>query len=299
MMDQAIVIRDEVREGLKQGVGIVALETAVLTHGLPYPENLETMAAMSDAVRTAGAIPAVIGVRQGELVVGLRSGEWEDLLFEAEKCSIRDLGVVIAGRKNGGTTVAATAYAAHQAGIRVFATGGIGGVHRGASDTWDVSADLKAVASLPVVIVSSGAKSILDLPKTVEFLESLGIPIIGYRTRELPGFYVSRTGLPVSSSVQQVDEAVTIERAMRAIGLRQALLLVQPGPKDVDPAIVEKLITQALEEADRQSITGKAVTPFLLGYLNDQAGNSLKSANIALLKANARLAGEVAAKFHA
>lgn len=298
-MGGKILVRSEVRQALEEGLGVVALETAVLTHGLPYPENLQTMADMASAVRQSGAVPAVIGLYGGDVVVGLESHEWEKILPEAEKCSLRDLGPAMVRGKNGGTTVAATAYIAHRTGIRVFATGGIGGVHRGVVDTWDVSTDVYALSWLPVLIVSSGAKSILDLPKTMEFLESLGIPVVGYRTSDFPGFYVSSTGLYVSSTANHAAEAVEIERAMRELGLRQALLLVQPGPLPVDGDFVEKLVSDALAKASSQGVRGKETTPFLLNYLNQVAGDSLKRANIALLKANALLAGEVAAAFYA
>ncbi|PSR24991.1 MAG: pseudouridine-5-phosphate glycosidase [Sulfobacillus thermosulfidooxidans] len=291
-------LHPEVQEALANKSAVVALETAVLTHGLPYPANVETLQDMTQAVRSSGAIPAVIGLLHGDVVVGLAPSEWEEMLVDAEKCSIRDLAPAILRRKNGGTTVAATAYIAHHVGIDVFATGGIGGVHRGVFETWDVSADLYAMASCPIVVVSSGAKSILDLPKTMEFLESLGIPVIGYQTRDFPGFYVASTGLRLSGTVHDVHEVAGMVYTMRDLKLPQALLLVQPGPSPVDPDFVEHLVQEALEHARAQGISGKATTPFLLDYLNRRAGDQLQRANMALLKANAALAGKVAGALH-
>lgn len=292
-------VGDEVQSALAQGVGVVALETAVLTHGLPYPDNLATMAKMAEAVRAAGAVPAVVGMRAGTLVVGLEPAQWPEILPGAEKCSIRDLGPVAARGANGGTTVAATAYAAHRANIAVFATGGIGGVHRGVADTWDVSADLYALAHLPVVIVSSGIKSILDVPKTMEFLESLGIAVTGYQTRELPGFYTTSSGIPLSESVRTPAEAAAVYRAMRDLGLPAALLVTKPGPEGMPAEMVEALIGRALVAAGQAGVVGKATTPFLLDYLNREAGDRLLSANMALLESNARLAGAIAMALHA
>ncbi len=291
-------VHPEVQEALAHNRAVVALETAVLTHGLPYPANVETVRDMAYAVRSSGSVPAVIGLLHGDVVVGLEPSEWEEILVDAEKCSIRDLAPAIIHHKNGGTTVAATAYIAQKAGIDVFATGGIGGVHRGASHTWDISADLYAMASCPIVIVSSGAKSILDLPKTMEFLESMGIPVIGYQTRDFPGFYVASTGLALPHFVEDVHEVGSMVRTMRDLALPQALLLVQPGPLPVDPDLVENLVRDALEHAAAQGISGKLLTPFLLNYLNSVAGDHLQRANIALLKANAALAGKVAGALH-
>jgi len=297
-MDSLWRIEDEVNAALEDGRGVVALETAVLTHGLPYPDNLETMHRMAQAVRQAGAVPAVMGILRGRPVVGLTLGDWEALLDRPEKCSIRDIGLAVSRGVNGGTTVALTAYMAHQVGISVFATGGIGGVHRGAEKTWDVSTDLYLLAQVPITVVSAGAKSILDLPKTAEFLESLGIPVLGFQTDELPGFYVRTTGLPVTGRVDQVSEVIAVRQAMNRAHLSQALLVVQPGPQSVSPALVDRLIDEALHEADMHGVRGKATTPYLLGYLNERAGDQLKAANIALLIANAGLAGAIAA-YHA
>ncbi len=292
------MMSEEVEQAVQERKGVVALETAVLTHGLPFPDNLETMARMERAVRRQGSVPAVVGLHQGQIIVGIEPNNWEALLNNPEKCSLRDLGIAMARGRNGGTTVAATAYLAHRAGIRVFATGGIGGVHRGWTETLDVSADLYALANVPMIVVSSGAKSILDLPKTMEVLESLGVPVVGYRTAVLPGFYVRETGLSVSSSITRPGDIIAIDCAMRSIGMRQALLLVQPGPLSVDEELVEALIGEALAAARAQSIVGKQTTPFLLEFLNQHAGDSLKAANIALLENNASLAAQVAAAFH-
>lgn len=293
-----IEVRDAIKTAQSEGRGIVALETAVLTHGLPYPDNLAIMQRMSDAVRRSGAVPAVIGVLAGRVVVGLSQQEWEAMLAGAQKCSIRDLGILLPQKSNGGTTVAATAYVARQVGIEVFATGGIGGVHRGVADTWDVSADLYAMAHLPIIIVSSGIKSILDIPKTMEFLESLGIPVLGYRTSQLPGFYVRESGIRVPHTVEQPEEAVAVHRAMRELKLLETLLVAQPGPQPVPGELVDRLLEEALHAAKIEQVSGKDTTPFLLGFLNREAGDILKLANMALLESNADLAGQIAAKLY-
>ncbi len=261
-------ISDEVQTALLANEPVVALETAVLTHGLPFPDNLETMQKMDAAVRQYGAVPAVVAIHHGQIVVGLDSGQWESLLDGAEKCSIRDLGAVVARGQNGGTTVAATAYLAERAGVRVFSTGGIGGVHRGWEASLDVSADLYTLSHCAMTVVCSGAKSILDIPKTLEMLESLGIPVVGYQTHRMPGFYTADTGFTVSARLERVQEIAAMEQAMRQVGLRQALLVVQPGPRSVDAPLVEGLLAAALREAEVQSVSGKDTTPFLLGYLN-------------------------------
>ncbi|PSR22176.1 MAG: pseudouridine-5-phosphate glycosidase [Sulfobacillus acidophilus] len=293
------MISDEVQVALSSKAPVVALETAVLTHGLPFPDNLETMRKMDGAVRKYGAVPAVVAIRQGQIVVGLEAREWESLLEGAEKCSIRDLGAIVARGQNGGTTVAATAYLAQRAGIRVFATGGIGGVHRGWETSLDVSADLYVLSRCAMTVVCSGAKSILDIPKTLEMLESLGIPVIGYQTDHMPGFYVADTGLNISTRLENVRDVAMMERTMRQLDLSQALLVVQPGPRSVDGAVVEALIAEALKEARAQFVSGKDATPFLLGYLNQRAGAQLKAANIALLEQNASLAAQIAGAFSA
>ncbi len=272
----------------------MALETAVLTHGLPAPEGIETMTRMVEAVRGRGAVPAVIGVLGGQPTVGLAEEDWPSLLEDPWKCSVRDLGIAMAMRRNGGATVAATAFLAARAGLKVFATGGIGGVHRGFSQHLDISADLHALAAAPLVMVSAGAKSVLDLSATLELLETLSVPVVGFRTGSFPGFYVADSGHTLDRVARSVQDVAAIRRAMDALDLRQALLCVQPGPVPLDQATVERLVAEAALELERQGIEGKAVTPFLLDHLNRQGGQELMQANIELLVHNAGLAAEIA-----
>ncbi len=287
-------IGKEVATALRAGSAVVALETAVLTHGLPHPAGIEAMARMAAAVRRRRAVPAVVGVLGGQPTVGLAEEDWPSLLEDPWKCSVRDLGIAAAMRSSGGTTVAATAFLAARAGLKVFATGGIGGVHRGFSRHLDISADLHALAQAPLVVVSAGAKSVLDLPATLEVLETLSVPVVGYRTAAFPGFYVRDSGLALDRVAGSVQEVAGIRRAMDALGLPQALLCVQPGPLPRDGTAVERLVAEASEELERQGIRGKEVTPFLLDYLNRQSGQDLLQANVELLVHNAELAADIA-----
>ncbi len=289
-----LVIGSEVQVALRSGQAVVALETAVLTHGLPTPTNLETMARMAEAVRRKGAVPAVVGVLRGQLTVGVAQDEWPELLDDPWKCSVRDLAVAAVQGRNGGTTVAATAFLAARAGLKVFATGGVGGVHRGFASHLDISADLRALTETPLVVVSAGAKSVLDLAATLEVLETLSVPVIGYRTSAFPGFYVADSGLRLDRVVGSPAEVAGVRRAMDSLDQRQALLCVQPGPRPLDAAEVERLVADAMAELGRQGVHGKAVTPFLLDHLNRLSGQDLMRSNIELLVHNAELAADVA-----
>lgn len=274
---------------------LVALESALISHGLPYPVNLETAQAMEEIVREEGAIPATIGIIGGEPKVGLSREELERLGRGSgvRKVSLRDLPIAVACRWDGGTTVSATLYLAHKAGIRVLATGGIGGVHRGQG--WDISADLLALAQVPLVVISSGAKAILDLPATLEWLETSGVPVIGYGTDEFPAFYSRSSGLPVPQRVDSPQEVAEIARARDELGLSSAILVTVPVPEkdEVPRSLVEEALAEALEMAAK-SVRGAALTPFLLGQLNELTQGATLRANIALLKENARLAAWVA-----
>ena len=289
-----LVIGSEVQVALRSGQAVVALETAVLTHGLPTPTNLETMGRMAEAVRRKGAVPAVVGVLRGQLTVGVAQDEWPELLDDPWKCSVRDLAVAAVQGRNGGTTVAATAFLAARAGLKVFATGGVGGVHRGFASHLDISADLRALTETPLVVVSAGAKSVLDLAATLEVLETLSVPVIGYRTSAFPGFYVADSGLRLDRVVGSPAEVAGVRRAMDSLDQRQALLCVQPGPRPLDAAEVERLVADAMAELGRQGVHGKAVTPFLLDHLNRLSGQDLMRSNIELLVHNAELAADVA-----
>ena len=275
---------------------MVALESAVITHGLPRPENLNLARDMEAVARENGALPATVALFEGKIHVGMTDRAVETLsnLDDVHKISLRDLGLAIAKGWSGGTTVATTLFAASQVGIKVFATGGIGGVHRGAP--FDISADLQQLGKTPMIVVCAGAKSILDLPATREVLETQGVPVIGYQTDEFPAFYARESGLQVDQRVETTEEVAQIAQANWEAGLRTAILLVAPPPAEsAMPAdLIESVIETALEEAAAAGIHGSATTPFLLGRISQLTeGNSL-SANIALLRNNAKIAAQVA-----
>jgi pseudouridylate synthase len=289
-------LHPEVAQALERRQPVVALETAVVTHGLPQPTNLELAADMERAVRSMRVVPATIGVLDGQIRIGLTPDEVKRLGTDdgLYKVSRRDFGVAITRNGSGGTTVAGTLIAAHAVGIRVFATGGIGGVHRGAP--FDVSTDLHELARTPLVVVCAGAKAILDLPATLEVLETLGVPVIGYRTPDFPAFYSRSSGLPVQIQVESVGEVAAIARAHWGLGIRSAVLVTVPPPSEValERELVEDAIEKALEKARRQGISGQAVTPFLLSYVAKATHGASMRANLALLLNNARIAAQIA-----
>lgn len=289
----------EASYALTRGLPIVALESAVITHGLPRPINLELAREMEQIVRQSGTVPVTIALIRGFVKVGLTEDELIDLAQRVDviKISLRNMGIVIARGYNGGTTVAATLYAAQKSGIKTFATGGIGGVHRG--QVFDISADLNALAENPAVVVCAGAKSILDLAATLEALDTRGVPILGFRTSEFPAFYTRNSGLPVDCSVDEPGEVVEIARAHWNAGHRSAVLVVNPIPEvdALDSDLIEKAIKEAISDADEKGISGAALTPYLLDRVNQASeGKSLK-ANLALLRNNAMLAAQIAAHF--
>ena len=289
-------IAAEVQDALSSGFPVVALESSVLAQGLPIPANEEAALAMDRAVRSAGAIPAITAVIQGIPTLGLTPGQLHVLLARdgVRKLAARDLALCVAQGGDGATTVSAALAIATLGGVRVFATGGIGGVHRGAP--FDESADLAALARTPIIVVCAGAKSILDLPATLERLETHGVTVIGYRTSELPGFFTTTTGLPLSARADSEREIVAAFTAARALRLPGALLVVQPPPPgtSLDAQLVDSAIAAALQRAERESVTGAAVTPFLLEEVERQTGGRSVGANLALLEANAGLAGRIA-----
>jgi len=291
------VISPAVARPRQLGLPVVALETAVLTHGLPRPENLRAAREMESQVFQHGATPATIALLAGKVHIGLTTEQLEQLsrMDGLRKISRRDFGLAIARGESGGTTVSGTLVAAHQAGIRVFATGGIGGVHRGGG--MDVSADLPELGRTPVLVVCSGAKSILDLPATLEVLETQGVPVIGLQTDEFPAFYSRESGLQVNLRVETPQEAAQIALAHWQSGVEGAVLLVVPPPEEVAlPARqVESWIDQALREAGEKHIHGPAVTPFLLDRVAHLSGGASLQANLGLLFNNARVAAEAAA----
>jgi pseudouridine-5'-phosphate glycosidase len=288
-------ISQHVLEAINQHLPLVALESTVITHGLPYPENLKLARNMEAKIREEDGVPATIAALNGEIHVGLNQDQLRTLVDEknAIKISVRDIANVIAQRRSGGTTVAATLFLGRQAGLQVFATGGIGGVHQG--DKYDVSADLVQLARTPMVVVCAGAKAILDLPATVELLETLGVPVIGYQTDEFPAFFSRNSGLPVSMRVESPEEVAELARIHWDLGLQSAVLIVQPIPEETAIPFKELqgAISQAVEEADIKGIHGQGVTPFLLSRLSALTGGKSLESNLTLLINNARLAAQI------
>jgi pseudouridine-5'-phosphate glycosidase len=299
-------IRPEVAAAVRTGGAVVALESTLIAHGLPWPANLETAVASEEAVRAEGAVPATIAVLQGRPTIGLLRGELERLA-EAEgvrKASRRDLAAAVAQKADAATTVAATMALARRAGLAVFATGGIGGVHRtagaehgssGAPQSWDVSADLHELSRTPVAVVCAGAKSILDLAATLEVLETCGVPVVGYGTAMFPAFYLSSSGLPVAARVDSADEAAALLAAHWALG-GAGVVLAQPPPADaaLEPAAFQQALDRAEAAAHAAGVRGPELTPFLLARLAEYTGGASVRANRALIVANARLAARVA-----
>ncbi len=295
-LPSAYSLSGSVKHALASGQPVVALESTVITHGLPYPRNLQLAQDMESEILAQGAFPATIAVIDGVIRVGLDACQLETLASDpqARKISTRDFASAVAHKANGGTTVAGTLVAAQAAGLRVFATGGIGGVHRGAP--FDVSTDLEQLACTPLVVVCAGAKAILDLPATLERLETHGVPVIGYQTDEFPAFYSVNSGLGVSARADTPGEVGRIARIHWSLGLRSAVLVVQPPPVEAALAaeVVEVAIRQALEEAEAGQVRGQAVTPFLLRRVSELTHGESLQTNLALLRNNARLAARVA-----
>lgn len=289
-------IAPAVQEALSAGRPVVALESALISHGLPYPLNLETAQAMEAAIRAEGALPATIGLIAGQVVVGLSTAQCERLARGqgVRKVSRRDLPLALAWGMDGGTTVAATVYLAGRCGLRVMATGGIGGVHRG--QPHDISADLPELARTPLVVVCSGPKALLDLPLTREVLETYGVPVIGYGVEEMPAFISVTSGLPVDGRVDAPEEVARLVRARDALGLMTALLVTVPVPAEValSPEEAQAATTRALQLAQERRITGAALTPFVLAQMDALTGGRSRQANIALLVNNARVAARIA-----
>ncbi len=288
----------EVVEALASKRPVVALESTLITHGLPRPVNLEVARALEQTVREAGAIPATIAILKGRITVGLLPEELEFLAHSdfVRKCSRRDFPIVIANAEDGATTVAGTMMIAHAAGIQVFATGGIGGVHRG--HPFDVSADLTELGRTPITVVCAGAKAILDLPLTLEVLETQGVPVVGYQTSEFPAFYSRSSGLPVDVRCDTPEEVARLIRARDHLNLPAGILVAAPVPESeaLPHEDIERAIEQALADAAQRGVRGKAVTPFLLPRVSELTGEASRRTNIALLHNNARIAAEIAGR---
>ena len=294
-------IAPEVRAALEAGKPVVALESTIISHGMPYPQNVETALNVERIVRENGAVPATIAIIGGRLKAGLSEEEITYLGkkgYDVTKASRRDLPVLVARGADGATTVATTMIVAAMAGIRVFATGGIGGVHRGAEITMDISADLEELAQTGVLVVCAGAKSILDLGLTLEYLETKGVPVIGYQTSELPAFYTRKSGFGVDYRLDTPGEIAAAFRAKMDMGLAGGMLVTNPIPEEysMDPDVINRAIDEAVEEAKAQGIHGKQTTPFLLAKIKDITGGDSLASNICLVYNNAELAAKIAAQ---
>ena len=300
-MNSYLDISPEVKEALAAGKPVVALESTIISHGMPYPQNVETALNVERIIRENGAVPATIAIIKGRLKAGLTKDEIEYLGrkgYDVTKASRRDLPVLVARGEDGATTVATTMIIAAMAGIRVFATGGIGGVHRGAEVTMDISADLEELAQTPVMVICAGAKSILDLGLTLEYLETKGVPVIGYGTDELPAFYTRKSGFGVDYRLDTPDEVAAAFRAKLEMGLKGGMLVTNPIPEEysMDPDVINKAIDEAVAEANARGIKGKQTTPFLLARIKDITGGDSLASNIRLVYNNAQLAARVAAR---
>jgi pseudouridine-5'-phosphate glycosidase len=289
----------EVEEALGRAVPVVALESTLISHGLPSPDNLELAHEAEDIVRREGAVPATIGMIGGVPKIGLDAEDLELMATEEgiAKLSVRDLALAAAKRRHGATTVAATAHLAVRAGIKLFATGGLGGVHRGARESWDVSADLIALARTPVTVVCSGVKSILDVPATLEQLETLGVPVVGFGTSGFPGFYLADSGFPLDWSVENEEEAAEAILVLEKLGPeRCGLVIANPLSREeqLDPTLHERALQAGLEELARRDVRGKSVTPFLLERFREETGGESLKVNKRIIRNNARLAARIA-----
>ncbi len=298
MQNKYLDIHPEIEQALIDNKPIVALESTIISHGMPWPKNVETALAVEDAVRKSGAIPATIAIFNGKCKIGLSQKELEFFGQEKNvwKVSLRDMPFVISQKLPGATTVAATMRIASMAGIKVFATGGIGGVHRNAQQTMDISADLTEMSNTDVAVISAGVKSILDIGLTLEYLETKGIPVVTFGQDEFPSFYSSKSGFKSPLRLDDVHAIAQICKTKWELGLHGAVLISNPLPsdKEVDSEVIENIISNALSEADRKNIKGKEVTPFLLKYIAENSKGESLEANIALILSNASLAGKIA-----
>lgn len=299
-LNKYLDVSPEVAEALKSGKPVVALESTIISHGMPYPQNVETALAVEQIIRENGAVPATIAILGGRLKAGLSKEEIEYLGkkgLNVTKASRRDLPVIIARGEDGATTVTTTMIIAHMAGIQIFATGGIGGVHRGAETTMDISADLEELGQTPVMVVCAGAKSILDLGLTLEYLETKGVPVIGYGTKELPAFYTRKSGFAVDYQIDTPEELAAAFHAALTLGMKGGMLVANPIPEEyaMDAAVINKAIDQAIAEAKQSGIHGKETTPFLLAKVKELTGGDSLDSNIQLVFNNARVAAKTAA----
>ena len=295
-------VNPEVAAAVAAGKPVVALESTIISHGMPYPQNVETALNVEKVIRANGAVPATIAILGGRLKAGLTPAEIEYLGKTGQavtKASRRDLPVIVAKGMDGATTVTTTMMIAHMAGINIFATGGIGGVHRGAETTMDISADLEELANTPVMVVCAGAKSILDLGLTLEYLETHGVPVLGYGTKELPAFYTRRSGFEVDYRVDSPEELAKIFKVQRDLGLKGGVLVTNPIPEEyaMDFDVINKAIDEAIAQSVKEGIHGKATTPYLLAKVKELTGGDSLASNIQLVYNNAALAAKTAAAY--
>ena len=298
-LNKYLDVAPEVAAALAAGKPVVALESTIISHGMPYPQNVETALKVNAIIRENGAVPATVAVIGGRLKAGLSDEEIEYLGkkgLAVNKASRRDLAVLAARGEDGATTVASTMIIAHMAGIGIFATGGIGGVHRGAETTMDISADLEELSQTPVMVVCAGAKSILDLGLTLEYLETKGVPVIGYGTKELPAFYTRKSGFGVDYEIDTPEELAAAFHAARAMGMKGGMLVTNPIPQEyaMDSEVINKAIDQAIAEAKAQGVHGKDTTPFLLAKVKELTGGDSLDSNIQLVFNNVRVAAQTA-----
>ena len=296
-MEKAIKLSAEVEAALKAGKPIVALESTIISHGLPRPSNLEVALECERIVRDAGAVPATIALLDGKILVGLERAELEAIANrdDISKASIRDLAIIVAQGKSAATTVAATAHIAALAGIHIFATGGLGGVHRGANESFDESADLTALANVDMTMICAGVKSILDVPATLERLETLAITLVGYKTNAFPGFYLTDSGYTLEHRVDSPAEIAEIIKARTSVGtLTKALVVANPVEKEMDKARHDEILASGLAKAEKEGITGKAVTPFLLEHFHTTSKGESLAINTEIIKSNCLLAAQIA-----
>lgn len=302
MTHSSLVIHPVVLRALQEGAPVVALESTLISHGMPYPSNMETAMALEEVIKSHGATPATIAILDGKIKIGLSKEEIHLIGSQAHqvvKVSRHDIPYILVQKKFGATTVAATMFCAQLAGIRIFATGGIGGVHREGEKTMDISADLYELARTDVAVVCAGVKAILDIPKTLEVLETLGVPVLGYKTEDFPAFFCRRSGIKVESSVNDIKELAQILLTKWTLGLQGGVLIANPipGEEALDEDEMEGIISSAVQNARREGITGKRITPYLLREIVKRTeGRSLK-ANIALIKNNAALAARLAVEY--
>ena len=296
-MERAIKLSTEVADALKAGKPVVALESTIISHGLPRPSNLEVALECERIVRDAGAVPATIALLDGKILVGLERSELEAIAHrdDISKASIRDLAIIIAQGKSAATTVAATAHIAALAGIHIFATGGLGGVHRGANESFDESADLTALANVDMTMICAGVKSILDVPATLERLETLAISLVGYKTTAFPGFYLTDSGYTLEHRVDSPEEIAAIIKARKDVGtLSKALVVANPVVQEMNKSRHDEILKSGLEKAEKQGIVGKAVTPFLLEHFHTTSQGESLAINTEIIKANCLLGAQIA-----